>query len=474
MKLTGVTAKIWMSIGVFALGYLVSVSLEQVQNYFLEDRLLKTADSLFPAAQNAQNAEARFQRMVKLQRDGILTEDTAALDTARDEGQRLVADLKAMAALSGLGQERSQAVASLLGASRDLVESSDRTYRAAAAAHGNLSDDIQNRLRDTALKSDRVKDQLAKLVDVTANDLRLELSDAAQNTQRQRWVGLLVFLGTLAIAGLVVHFTIQRAIRNPLSELTASLNETAQQIESASEQLSSTSEALSYSATSQATALEQTASMSDEVSSMARRNADSAAQARELMQTASHNFKAVDDAQSQLVSAMSEISDSSARISKIIRVIEEIAFQTNILALNAAVEAARAGQFGMGFTVVAEEVRNLAQRCTQAVKDTASLIDDSVSRTAAGSERLDVVTKLLEKNRAIGSQVEQLISAISSASEEQVGGVEQISKTVNSTSQGTQLTATHADSSAATVAELSEQARTLSGVVNSLEEMIGV
>lgn len=473
MKRTGVTTKIWMSIGVFVLGYLISVSLEQVQNYFLEARLIKTADSLFPAAQNAQSAEARFQRMVKMQRDGILTEDTAALESAKEEGQKMVSELRAMSELSGLDPERMAMVNDLLTASRDLVESSDRTYRAAAAAKGNLTDEIQSGLRDAAQKSDAVKEKLAKAVEVTANDLRVELNDAAEKTQRQRIIGLLVFLATLAIAGVFVNLTIQKAIRNPLSNLTASLNETAQQIETASTHLSSTSQALAHSATSQAAALQETAATSEEVSSMARRNAQGAGQARQLMQTASENFKAVDTAQSQLVSAMSEISDSSARISKIIRVIEEIAFQTNILALNAAVEAARAGQFGMGFTVVAEEVRNLAQRCTQAVKDTAALIDDSVSRTAAGSERLEVVTKLLAKNRSIATEVEQLISQISSASQEQVSGVEQISKTVHATSQGTQVTATHADSSASTVAELSEQAKTLSGVVVSLEEMIG-
>jgi methyl-accepting chemotaxis protein len=473
MKRTGVTTKIWLSIGVFAIGYLASVSLEQVQNYFLEHRLLNTADSLFPAAQSAQSAEARFQRMVKLQRDGILTEDTAALDAAREEGQKIVQDLSAMVSLKGLSPERASSVASTLTAAQDLVDSSDRTYRAAAAAHGNLTDEIQNNLRQAAQKSDAVKAKLENIVSSTANDLRVELNDAAQKTRRQRWIGLIAFLATLAIAGIFVNLTIERAIRRPLSHLTASLNETAQQIEAASSQLSSTSQTLSHSATSQAAALEETAATSEEVSSMARRNAQGAGQARELMQTANQNFKAVDQAQAQLVSAMAEINDSSTRISKIIRVIEEIAFQTNILALNAAVEAARAGQFGMGFTVVAEEVRNLAQRCTQAVKDTAALIDDSVSRTNSGSERLDVVTKLLEKNRAISAQVEQLISGISSASQEQVSGVEQISRTVNATSQGTQVTATHADSSARTVAELNDQAKTLSGVVVSLEEMIG-
>lgn len=474
MKRTGVTTKIWLSIGVFALGYLVSVSLEQVQNYFLEDRLLKTADSLFPAAQNAQNAEARFQRMVKLQRDGMLTEDTSILDAAREEGQKLVQDLASMSTLKGLAPERTASVTALLSASRNLVQSSDSTYRAAAAAHGNLTDAIQNGIKEAAKNSDSVKDQLAKLVDATANDLRLELNDAAQKTHRQRIVGLIVFFSTLAIAGFLVHLTIQRAIRNPLSELTNSLNQTAQLIESASTELSSTSQALAQSATSQAATLEETAATSEEVSSMARRNAEGAGQARELMQAASQNFQAVDSAQTQLVSAMAEINDSSNRISKIIRVIEEIAFQTNILALNAAVEAARAGQFGMGFTVVAEEVRNLAQRCTQAVKDTAVLIDDSVSRTNAGSERLEVVTKLLDKNREIATRVEHLISGISSASQEQVSGVEQISRTINATSHGTQITSKHADSSAHTVSELHEQARILSGVVVSLEEMIGV
>lgn len=473
MKGSGVTRKIWLSIGVFALGYLISVSLEQVQNYFLEGRLLKTANALFPAAQGAQNIEARFQRMVKMHRDGMLTEDTGLLDTARQEGDRMVDDLRAMSVLPDLAPERSSAVASLLSDSQALVAQADNTYRAAAGAHGNLTDSIQTNLRETAQKSDAIKERVDRLVTATADDLKVELNDAAAKTRRQRWIGMVVFLLTLGIAGIVVQQTIQRAIREPLSHITSALNETAQWIDDASGKLSQTSEQLAHSATSQAAALEETAATSEEVNAMARRNAQGASEARQLMQTASENFTAVNDAQKQLVSAMSEISDSSTRISKIIRVIEEIAFQTNILALNAAVEAARAGQHGMGFSVVAEEVRNLAQRCTDAVKDTAALIDDSVNRTTTGTERLNAVTALLDRNRAIGGQVDQLISDISAASQEQVSGIEQISKTVTSTSQGTQVTAVHADSSAATVGQLTTQARNLTSMVNELEAMIG-
>ena len=158
---------------------------------------------------------------------------------------------------------------------------------------------------------------------------------------------------------------------------------------------------------------------------------------------------------------------------KIIKVIDEIAFQTNILALNAAVEAARAGEAGMGFAVVADEVRNLAQRCAQAAHDTAGLIAESVAKTGAGHERLEAVSRLLEKNKGIAGGVTSLIGQISVASQEQARSMEQIAKSVSMTSNATQDTAASAQEGAFAVSSLRSQASELHDVVESLRHMIG-
>src|SRR5207342_532294 len=131
-----------------------------------------------------------------------------------------------------------------------------------------------------------------------------------------------------------------------------------------------------------------------------------------------------------MMESMKEINGSSERISKIIRVIDEIAFQTNILALNAAVEAARAGEAGMGFAVVADEVRNLAQRSAQAAKDTTGLIEASIARTSAGTQQVERVAAAITSLTGGVAQVKALVDDVSTASQEQTRGIDQIAQAV--------------------------------------------
>src|SRR5207302_988806 len=151
------------------------------------------------------------------------------------------------------------------------------------------------------------------------------------------------------------------------------------------------SQALAQGASEQAASLEETSASSQEINSTTQRNAENSRTAAGLTAQVDEQVKSANQTLAQMLSAMGEISGSSQKISKIIRVIDEIAFQTNILALNAAVEAARAGEAGLGFAVVADEVRNLAQRSAQAAKDTAALIEDSILKSGEGSKKLGEV-----------------------------------------------------------------------------------
>jgi methyl-accepting chemotaxis protein/methyl-accepting chemotaxis protein-1 (serine sensor receptor) len=175
----------------------------------------------------------------------------------------------------------------------------------------------------------------------------------------------------------------------------------------------------------------------------------------------------------EMVVSMRDINSSSDKISRIIKVIDEIAFQTNILALNAAVEAARAGDAGLGFAVVADEVRNLAQRCATAAKDTAALIEESITTSKEGKSRLDHVT---ESVRALTQQTEQLgglVGHVSEGSERQASGMEQISEAVSEIGQVTQRAAASAQESASAGSELSAEANTLNELVQEFSEMVG-
>jgi methyl-accepting chemotaxis protein/methyl-accepting chemotaxis protein-1 (serine sensor receptor) len=160
-------------------------------------------------------------------------------------------------------------------------------------------------------------------------------------------------------------------------------------------------------------------------------------------------------------------------VAKIIRVIDEIAFQTNILALNAAVEAARAGEAGMGFAVVADEVRNLAQRSAQAAKDTAALIEESIARSREGSTKLDQVAGAIRAITESSGKVKVLVDEVKQGSEEQARGIRQIAKAISHMEQVTQKSAASAEASASAGQQMSAQAETLRQVAEQLQAMVG-
>jgi methyl-accepting chemotaxis protein/methyl-accepting chemotaxis protein-1 (serine sensor receptor) len=174
-----------------------------------------------------------------------------------------------------------------------------------------------------------------------------------------------------------------------------------------------------------------------------------------------------------MVGSMQEINASSDKIARIIKVIDEIAFQTNILALNAAVEAARAGEAGAGFAVVADEVRNLAQRSAQAAKDTAGLIEESIAKSHDGKAKLELVAQGIHDITATVTQIKSLVDRVHAGSTEQARGIEHIAKSVGDMDQVTQKAAAHAEQSASAGEELSAQALSMTEIVEKLSALVG-
>jgi two-component system chemotaxis sensor kinase CheA len=188
---------------------------------------------------------------------------------------------------------------------------------------------------------------------------------------------------------------------------------------------------------------------------------------------ASGLIEEANDALRRMVASMNEISSSSGKISKIIRVIDEIAFQTNILALNAAVEAARAGEAGMGFAVVADEVRSLAQRSAQAASDTTQLIEESIRSASEGKRKLDEVARAIGAVTDRAKSAKGLVDHVHVASQEQERGIEQIAKSVARMGEVTQQVASTAEQSASAGRLLREQASSVDSMVASLRGMVG-
>jgi methyl-accepting chemotaxis protein len=287
-----------------------------------------------------------------------------------------------------------------------------------------------------------------------------------------RQILLLSLLGVI-VSGSLLALVFVRGVNRVLHRMAGELAVGASQLASAASEVSSSSNSLAQGASEQAASLEETSASSEEINSMAARNSDNSRMAASLMTQSQQKFDETNLLLDECVKAMAEISSQSDSISKIIKTIDEIAFQTNILALNAAVEAARAGEAGMGFAVVANEVRNLALRCAQAAKDTAGLIEESIGKSREGQRKVDQVVAAIHTISQETANVRKLVDEVHHGSQEQARGIDEIGKAIGQMEQVTQRTAAGAEQGASAAEELNAQAETLRDVVTRLTALVG-
>lgn len=321
----------------------------------------------------------------------------------------------------------------------------------------------------------RSKDELGYLAvnfNKTVERLRdyVKYIDEISDVLRQIANGNLMFQLTYDYAG---EFS---KIKQALEDISSSLNSTmgqinqaADQVAAGSDQVSSGAQALSQGATEQASSVEELAATINEISSQVKTNAANAQQGKEMAEAAGSKIEEGNLQMNEMTKAMADISEKSGQIGKIIKAIEDIAFQTNILALNAAVEAARAGEAGKGFAVVADEVRNLASKSAEASKSTAALIEGSIQAVERGTRLADETAYTLIEVVEHANNVVGVIEDIARASNEQASSIAQVTQGIEQISSVVQTNSATAEESAAASEELSGQAQVLKNLIGQFK-----
>ena len=282
-------------------------------------------------------------------------------------------------------------------------------------------------------------------------------------------------LGKIALGDLTEEVKVlseKDALGNSLKKMVESLNEmfneingSTTQVSTGAKQIADGAQSLAQGSTEQAASVEELSSSISEIASKTRTNAEMASKAAMLATTIMNNAEKGSTQMDEMMAAVKDINTASQQISKVIKVIDDIAFQTNILALNAAVEAARAGQHGKGFAVVAEEVRNLASKSAEAAKDTGNLIANSMEKAELGSRIAGETSASLAEIVSGINESNRIVSEIAQSSDEQSQGIEQINKGIDQVAQVVQQNSATAEESAAASEELSSQSAVLEGLI---------
>lgn len=340
---------------------------------------------------------------------------------------------------------------------------------------GVYTDDVEKAIAEIHARATARRQQLeaslnqqradeASAIELLVKEKEAEIADQVATLT---WQLIPILAGAMVLA-VCVAYCIATSITKPINRIVGSLTEGVSQVTMAADQTSSGSQLVATGASEQASSLEETSASLEQMAAMTRTNAENAKTARQSADRARQAAEEGDRTTVQLNQAMEAINDSASQISKIIKVIEEIAFQTNLLALNAAVEAARAGEHGKGFAVVADEVRNLAQRAGQAAGETTTLIESSVNKAHEGTRVADDVGKVLTSIVGDIVNVSNLLGEIAEATNEQAQGVEQLNGAISQIDKVVQNNAAGAEESAAAAEELSSQGQSLEAMIRDL------
>ncbi len=428
---------------------------------------------LLPAARLAND----FQREMLNARISLIYFVTIQKQGSRQLGEKHLHNAEStLAQLTSLVTAREE-----LSELRPLVENLNQELTEYEAVMKKTLDLVESGVTSGPVYTEQVK-QWAERGAVLVGDadktqvLSSEMSEKKNQTNISSLQSTSTLCTSLFVCGLLLCILIAslivRQINASLREVSAALQESAHQIAHSSSEIAASSQALAQNASEQAATIEETSAASSEINSMAMRTRENSLSTAEIVGSAQSGCERTNLSLGEMVHAMEAIHRSSQEVSKIVKVIDTIAFQTNILALNASVEAARAGTQGEGFAVVADEVRALAQRCANAAQQTTDLVQESIERSVAGQAKMQQVVAGMQTVTLESQRIRDLVEEIKAGSVEQSRGVEHIDTAISQMEQVTQASAAQSEQGAAAAAELHSQADAMSGLVVKLKILV--
>lgn len=469
------TKKIWLVVGILIVSYFFSLMIGFALGQKNEIRLLNISEFIFPASQLAQEALSGYNDQIRLYKDAVITGDSSLIDSAQQKANEIQQALKKMENLKELDPNIIKIIP-LIGEQHAVFsESSLKVYKQMVSMTTGQKDKDKIESPEIVKLSKESETILSKMnsLSLTVSDhLKTELSKISDLTKRQRYINLIIFFVTAVITIVAIWIIINRYVVKPLNYVIEGLTECSNRIGLVSEQILKTSHTVTEGSSQQAAATEQTSSSLEQMASMTRKNADNANHANQLMKKTREIVTTANASMTNLTRFMEEISKTSQETSKIIKTIDEIAFQTNLLSLNAAVEAARAGETGAGFAVVAGEVRNLAVRAAEAAKNTSDMIETVVKKIKTGSKIVVETNQVFSEIDNISVKVGDLVGEIAVASTEQAQGIDQVSKGAAEMDKVTQQNTASAEELASASEEMNTQAIHMKGFVKELIRLI--
>lgn len=352
------------------------------------------------------------------------------------------------------------------------IEASAKAYESALKGFVSIMQESSNQGKNLVRISIDVLNSAEAVQDLGLKNVKDISNESNSSLSVASWIMIVGLIVALIISSIVALFII-RSIVKIVTDAVKSLSEGTTQVVSASEQISSASVSLAEGASSQASSVEEVSATIEEATASNNQNADNSREANILAQHSNDAAKVGNHRVIELMTAMEQITASSQKIAKIIKTIDEIAFQTNLLALNAAVEAARAGEHGLGFAVVAEEVKNLAERSAGAAKEITGIIEASIDQVKAGTEVANKTKESFEDILSGIKKTSDLIGEIAISAKEQAEGMNQIAIAMGSVDQITQQNASASEETAAAAEELNAQALSMLDNVSELALLAG-